>query len=227
MSHIYKRRIDIDSGDSLALIARKITRGSRVLELGAATGYFSRFLKEELGCTVDGVELDAAMAERASAYCEKLLVADLGKERLLDHFNAAAYDFIVCADVLEHLYSPAALLEQLPALLRPGGKVAVSIPNVGYAGLILDLIAGDFQYRDEGLLDRTHIRFFTRGSFTGILETLGYEVEAVEPVVRAFEDSEFFGRLDLYPVPLKNYLFTRPDADAYQFVFVARPAGTR
>ena len=105
--------------------------------------------------------------------------------------------------------------------------MAVSIPNVGYAGLILDLIAGDFQYRDEGLLDRTHIRFFTRGSFTGILETLGYEVEAVEPVVRAFEDSEFFGRLDLYPVPLKNYLFARPDADAYQFVFVACPAGTR
>ncbi|MBI5870205.1 MAG: class I SAM-dependent methyltransferase [Actinobacteria bacterium] len=232
MPHVYQRQIDIDSGDSLALIARKITRGSRVLELGAATGYFSRFLKEELGCTVDGIELDAVMAAEAAPFCGKLVVGDLGKERLLDHFKQGAYDFIICADVLEHLYSPEAVLEQLPALLASGGndgqhgKVIVSIPNIGYAGVILDLIEGGFQYRDEGILDRTHIRFFTRGSFEGILSTVGYEVESVEPVRRALEESEFFGRLDQMPVPLKNYLFARPDADAYQFVFVIRPVGT-
>jgi len=225
MPHVYQRQIDIDSGDSLALIARKLTRGSRVLELGAATGYFSRFLKEELDCLVDGVELDAAMAAEAAPYCGKLVVGDLGRERLLDHFEPAAYDFIICADVLEHLYSPETVLEQLPALLVPGGKVVISIPNVGYAGVILDLIEGGFQYRDEGILDRTHIRFFTRGSFEGFLSTAGYEVKSVEPVRRALEESEFFGRLDQMPVPLKNYLFARPDADAYQFVFVARPAG--
>lgn len=227
MPHVYQREIDIDSGDSLALIARKVTRGSRVLELGVATGYFSRFLKEKLGCTVDGVELDAAMAAEAKPHCGKLVVGDLGKERLLDHFAPAAYDFIICADVLEHLFSPEAVLEQLPALLVPGGKVIVSIPNVGYAGVILDLIEGGFQYREEGILDRTHIRFFTRGSFEGFLSTAGYEVESVEPVRRAFEESEFFGRLDMFPVPLKNYLFARPDADAYQFVFVVQPAGKR
>ncbi|MHB8793715.1 MAG: class I SAM-dependent methyltransferase [Thermoleophilia bacterium] len=225
MSHVYQRQIDIDGGDSLALIARKVSRGSRVLELGAATGYFSRFLKEELGCAVDGIELDAAMAADAAPYCGKLVVGDLGRERLLDHFEPAAYDFIICADVLEHLYSPEAVLEQLPALLASGGKVIVSIPNIGYAGVILDLIEGGFQYREEGILDRSHIRFFTRGSFEGVLSTVGYEVESVEPVRRALEESEFFGRLDQLPVPLKNYLFARPGADAYQFVFVIRPAG--
>ncbi|MHB1391307.1 MAG: class I SAM-dependent methyltransferase [Thermoleophilia bacterium] len=223
MSHVYQREIDINSGDSLALIAGKIARGSRVLELGTATGYFSRFLKEQLDCRVDGMELDAGMAESAAPYCEKLVVGDMQQEKLADHFDAAVYDFIVCADVLEHLFSPEAVLEQLPPLLKPGGRVLISIPNVGYAGLVLDLIEGGFQYRQEGILDRTHIRFFTRGSFEGFLFESGFRVESVEPVRRPFEESEFFGRLDPLPVPLKNYLFARPDADAYQFVFVASP----
>lgn len=224
MAHVYKRDVDSGSGDSLALVAGHVTGGSRVLELGVATGYFSRYLKEELGCSVDGVELEAAMAAEAAPHCGKMLVGDLAEERLVDHFEPGAYDFVICADVLEHLYSPEAVLGQLPELLTPDGRVIVSIPNVAYAGVILDLIAGGFQYRDEGILDRTHIRFFTRGSFEGLLSTQGFAVESVEAVHRPFEESEFFGRLDRMPVPLKNYLFSLPDADAYQFVFVIRPA---
>lgn len=227
MPHVYHREVDINDNDSLALIARKISRDSRVLELGTATGYFSRFLKEQLNCTIDGAELDADMAKTAREYCQTLFVGNLEQERLSDHFPPAAYDFVICADVLEHLYNPETLLKQLKALLKPAGRVVISIPNVGYAGLILDLIEGGFQYRDEGILDRTHIRFFTRGSFTGLLSTLGYEVDSVEPVRRALNETEFFGRLDQLPVPLKNYLFARPDADAYQFVFVARPMESR
>lgn len=223
MPHVYQREIDLNSGDSLALIAGKIVRGSRVLELGTATGYFSRFLKEELDCKVDGMELNAEMAESAAPYCGKLVVGDMQREHLADYFEAATYAFIICADVLMHLFSPEAVLEQLPLLLKPGGKVIISIPNVGYAGLVLDLIEGGFQYREEGILDRTHIRFFTRGSFEGFLSENGYQVETVEPVRRAFEESEFFGRLDPLPVPLKNYLFAKSDADAYQFVFVVSP----
>jgi SAM-dependent methyltransferase len=224
MSHVYERKIDPDSGDSLALIARRVTPGSKVLELGTATGYFSRYLKEELGCEVDGIERDAAMAEAARPWCARMVVGDLERERLAQHFPVAAYDAIICADVLEHLYDPAVVISQLGELLKPGGDVIISLPNIAYAGLILDLIEGGFQYRDEGLLDRSHIRFFTRGSFTGYLQTLGFEVEEVVPVRRPLEESEFYGRLDMFPVPLKNYLYAKPDGDAYQFVFVARPA---
>lgn len=223
-SHIYQREVNPDSGDSLALIARRIPAGSTVLELGVATGYFSRFLTEEMGCAVDGVERDPGMAEAARQWCRQLLVADLERERLADHFPGGAYDAIIAADVLEHLYDPAAVLAQAGGLLKPGGRVVISIPNVAYGGLILDLIAGNFEYRDEGLLDRTHIRFYTRATFLELLESLGFEIESVEPVQMAFEHSEFYGRLELLPVPLKNYIFSRPDAYAYQFIIEARPA---
>ena len=223
-AHIYEREVDPDSGDSLALIARRIPRGSTVLELGVATGYFSRFLTEELGCVVDGVERDQRMAETARQWCCKLLVGDLEQERLAEHFTSGGYDVAVIADVLEHLYDPGAVLKQTGPLLGPAGKLLISVPNVAYGGLILDLIHGDFEYRDEGLLDRTHIRFFTRSTILALLESLEMEVLSVEPVPMALENSEFYGRLNRLSVPLKNYVFSRPDAGAYQFIIEARPA---
>lgn len=222
-AHTYERTVDPESGDSLALIAARIAPGSTVLELGLATGYFSRYLTEQKQCQVDGVELDEAMAEKARPWCRTLLVADLEQVRLDEHFPQGAYDYIICADVLEHLYKPDALLAQLKGLLKGDGRVIISIPNIAYGGLILDLIAGNFRYRDEGLLDRTHIRFYTRSGFLALMESLGYGVDDVEPVNMAFEDSEFYTRLEGLSVPLKNYLFSRPDADAYQFIVVARP----
>jgi 2-polyprenyl-3-methyl-5-hydroxy-6-metoxy-1,4-benzoquinol methylase len=222
--HIYQRKVDPEGGDSLALIARRVTPGSQVLELGVATGYFSRFLTQELGCTVDGVEKDPVMAEQARPHCRRLLVGDLEKEQLTDHFRRGAYDHVICADVLEHLYRPETVLAGLGQLLKPTGNVIISIPNVAYGGLILDLIEGNFMYGDEGLLDRTHIRFYTRKTFLDLLASLNYQVDEVETVQMPLEHSEFFGRLNLLPVPLKNYIFSRPDADVYQFIVTARPA---
>ena len=221
-SHVYRNEVFIDSDDSLGIIARRVPHGSLVLELGPATGYLTRFLYEELGCTVDAVEWSPAMAEEARPWCRRLVVADLEDGVLAD--LEPGYDVVICADVLEHLYEPGAVLRQLPQLLGTGGKLIFSIPNMAYAGLILDLIAGSFQYREEGLLDKSHIRFFTRASFVALLESAGLEATAVEPVRVPFEHSEFYGHLELLTVPLKNYLFSLPDADAYQFIVEARPA---
>jgi GT2 family glycosyltransferase/2-polyprenyl-3-methyl-5-hydroxy-6-metoxy-1,4-benzoquinol methylase/glycosyltransferase involved in cell wall biosynthesis len=223
VGHTYRRLVDLDGQDSLAAIARRITPGSCVLELGVATGYFSRLLKERLGCLVDGVELDADMAEEARPWCRRLLVSDLEREALADHFPRHCYDFIVCADVLEHLRDAGAILTQLPELLAEGGKVLASVPNVAYAGLLAELAAGEFRYRDEGLLDRSHLRFFTRTSFERLLQDHGFSVEAVEPVRLPFERSEFRHLLREGGM-LPPEFVVGPDADAYQYVFSAVPA---
>ncbi len=224
VGHTYRRLVDLDGQDSLAAIARRITPGSCVLELGVATGYFSRLLKERLGCVVDGVDLAADMAEEARPWCRRLLVADLEREALADHFPRHCYDFIVCADVLEHLRDAGAILTQLPELLAEGGKVLASVPNVAYAGLLAELVAGEFRYRDEGLLDRSHLRFFTRASFERLLQDHGFSVEAVEPVRLPFERSEFRHLLREGGM-LPPEFVVGPDADAYQYVFSAVPAG--
>lgn len=226
VGHRYSRRIDPDSQDSLARIARKIKRSGCVLELGVATGYFSRFLRKELDCVVDGVEIDPAMAEEAKPWCRKLLVGDLEQVCLSEHFPKRSYDHVVCADVLEHLRDPAYVLKQLPDLLNRNGNVLVSIPNIAYAGLILELISGGFSYRDEGLLDRTHLRFFTKTSFLDLLQALSYTVVEVDTVHLPFDMSEFASIVEQADPVLREKLMTLPDSDVYQYIVTARAGDT-
>ena len=221
----YTRDVNLEVRDSLTLIVERVPRGSAVLELGTATGYLGRFLGEQWDCTVDGVELIEDMASVARPAYRRMVVADLEEKLLREHFPAGGYDVVICADVLEHLYNPAAIVAQIKGLLKPGGRLIVSVPNMAYAGLVLDLIAGNFEYTELGLLDRTHIRFFTRATVTRMIEEQGFRITDVETVPWPFESSEFYPRLKDRPLPLKNYLFARPDGDVYQFILVAEPAG--
>lgn len=224
--HIYRRTVDPSGHDSLALTMRRLRRGSEVLELGPATGYLTRALTEQLGCVVDAMEIHPAMAREAEPWCRKLVTGDIDGADLEAHFGPNRYDFVICADVLEHLRDPAAVLKRLPAVLKPHGRLIVSIPNTAYTGLILELMAGDFPYRSEGLLDRTHLRFYTRRSFVRLLTESGFRAISVEPVPLPYEHSEFAHRFAEAPGDIVDYLRGRDNADAYQFVIAAELADT-
>jgi len=99
----------------------------------------------------------------AAPYYRRIEVADLNVTALDALFAGRRYDAIICADVLEHLPRPTAVLDSCRTLLADDGRLLLSIPNVAYSGLIAELLAGEFRYRTEGLLDRTHVRFFTGG----------------------------------------------------------------
>ncbi len=223
-THVYRRRIDPLGQDSLAHIIRLIRPGSRVLELGAAVGYLSEYLSREAACNVDAVELDPDMAREARRYCNRFLVCDLQREILSRHFPGRYYDYVILADVLEHLTDPERVLRQLPGFLRPGGRLLVSVPNTAYAGLILELISGDLRYRPEGLLDRTHVRLFTRASILRLLKDCAFRIESIEPVQLPYEHSEFHDLMATTDPDWMDRLTALPDANAYQFVISAEAA---
>ena len=221
--HLYTRDLDSEGGRSLARLARWVPERATVLELGPASGYFTRHLNQTLGCVVDAVELDPEMAELARPWCRQLVVGDLDTLRLADHLPAgSSYQAIVAADVLEHLRDPAAMLQQLKALLAPDGQILISVPNVAYAGLIADLVSGEFAYRDEGLLDRTHLRFFTRGSLEELLRSAGLHPWAWDAVTRPLGESEFHARLNDLPRGFVDALTANPHALCYQWLVAAR-----
>src|SRR2546423_11176399 len=143
----YDRSAELEGEDSLSEIARLIAPGATVLDLGAATGKLGAYLRERKSCVCDGVEVDPKAAAVARPYYRTLLEIDLEHSELANHFPSGTYDAIVCADVLEHLREPGRILDQLSPLLAPGGRVLLSIPNVGYAGLIASLMHGEFEYR--------------------------------------------------------------------------------
>jgi hypothetical protein len=129
--------------------------------------------------------------------------------------------------VLEHLRNPLALLKQLGALLKADGQILISIPNISYAGLIAELLHGRFDYRPNGLLDDTHVRFFTRETLIELLNEAGLKISVLEGVTMNLEDSEFgIDRMHVFAPSLFNMLLQRPDALTYQFAVACAPGST-
>ena len=218
----YDRDVQVDSGNSLAKITAMTPPDSTVLELGPAKGYVIRHLKEKLNCVVDCVELSPEMAELARPAARTMVVGDLNTMDLTAHFTTESYDVVMAADVLEHLSYDNTVLEQAHTLLKDGGLLLVSVPNIAHASVIGALCQGDFPYAPDGLLDRSHIRFFTRRSICKALSQAGFTIEHIDPVFKLPHETELGDTPADLPLPLEEYLRQIPDAQAYQFVITAR-----
>ena len=221
--HLYERTITALAHDSLSVIAALIAPGQTLLDLGMGTGGLGRFLSERQPVVADGVSLNPAEAELARQWYRKALVADLDQVDLAALFGDQRYDCIVCADVLEHLKEPQRILAQARSLLAPGGRLITSIPNAGYCGLVAELMQGEFRYRPEGLLDATHLRFFTRSSLLRFFNENEWEVRSVAEVTRSLLQSEFKVAFDSLPPAVARYLLAAPDALTYQFISILQP----
>ena len=221
--HVYLRSIAQGERTSLSVLAGMVTPGSRVLDLGTGSGALGKHLRDHAGCSVDGVTINEQEAAIARPHYRRIEIADLEREDWSSAFSGEQYDFIVCADVLEHLRRPETTLKACRTLLAPAGQVLISVPNAAYSGLVAELLNGDFTYRDEGLLDRTHLRFFTRRSLLQFLQAEGWSVGTVEAVERPLTESEFKLAFDRLPPAVARYLLAVPDAGTYQLVVSARP----
>ncbi len=152
----------------------------KILEIGCGAGSTGKLLKEQnKGREVVGVEFNKEAAKSASGVLDKVFTGDI--EKLTLPYPKRYFDAIIYADVLEHLNNPEALLKKHKQLLKDDGLMVMSIPNVQHFTVINQLMAGRWTYTDEGLLDRTHLRFFTLYEIRQMLERLGlsnYEVHS-------------------------------------------------
>ncbi|HRK37042.1 MAG TPA: methyltransferase domain-containing protein [Burkholderiaceae bacterium] len=225
-THTYNRSLRTDNRSSLSVVASYVPAHSKVLDIGTGSGALGQHLCEHKSCTVDGITYNPQEAEIARAYYRKVEVLDIEGSNWPDYFSGNVYDCIVCADVLEHLKDPAAVIRRCADLLSDDGILIISIPNISYAYFIAELIKGEFEYGPEGLLDRSHLRFFTRRSFERLIASEQWFVSACEPIWQPWFETEFRLRFDDLPPNVGEYLLAQPDAGAYQWVFVARKAPT-
>ncbi len=222
--HVYWRRMIGDERSSLSVLCGFVPEGARVLDLGIGSGALGRELAQELRCELDGVTINPDEQAVAQPWYERIELLDLDQPGWDQVFHDQSYDVIVCADVLEHLKQPERVVAACRRLLRPDGALLVSIPNVAYAGLVAGLMHGNFEYGNEGLMDRTHLRFFTRSSFQRLITEQGWLVEWVEPIDQPLHETEFTRAFDALPPAVARYILAQPDAHAYQLVFVAKLA---
>lgn len=168
------------------------TDARRILELGCASGQLGRAVKERQQCYLVGVELDEDAARGAKQYFDEVHLGDV--EKMEFPYEPGFFDAVICADVLEHLVNPQLVVRKLFELVRPGGQIIVSIPNIRNMRIMSKLAGGRWEYEDEGILDRTHVRFFTRVEFERLLHTSGFRVDHVD----TNRDGTFHGQ-DLQP----------------------------
>jgi 2-polyprenyl-3-methyl-5-hydroxy-6-metoxy-1,4-benzoquinol methylase len=147
----------------------------RIADVGCGTGSFGAALKRRSGAEVWGIELSAAAGREAEARLDRVLIGDAST--CVASLPDAYFDCVVFNDVLEHLADPYQVLLRTQAKLAPEGTVVCSIPNVRYWRVLRGLLLRkDWRYEETGVLDRTHLRFFTERSIRSMFGELGYEI---------------------------------------------------
>lgn len=163
----------------LDIVARVRRPAGRVLDLGCGGGATGAALKERaLATAVVGVELFEPAAAIARERLDVVLAADV--ETLTAESFDEQFDHVLCADILEHLRSPHRLLVMAAAWLAEEGRVVAHVPNVAHHSVIRQLLAGHWRYAESGILDRGHLRFFTRPEIVELFTGAGFVVESVE-----------------------------------------------
>ncbi len=166
---------------------RYVPAGARaLLDVGCGDGAFAAGLRADREGPGDpleiwGLELDPDAAQRARQHLQRVLVGPA--QTTVTALPAAHFDCVVLNDVLEHMAWPEEFLRSLHRVLRPGACLVASIPNVRYFPNLWGLLVrSDWEYRDEGILDRTHLRFFTRDSMRGLFVRSGFRLQRQEGI---------------------------------------------
>jgi O-antigen biosynthesis protein len=222
MDSVYQTNVDpLRANNSHSIALQLIGRNKRVLEVGAAGGHVTKAIKDQDNYVV-AVERDGRLAEGLHKVADQVIITDLDWIDLREKCGEKQYDVILAGDVLEHCVHPDLVLLQFHHLLSDEGYIVLSIPNIAHGDVRLSLLQGHFQYRETGLLDQTHIRFFTRDTLNAFLQKNGFEI------VEIFGTTAELGTTEFGPVPIEvpgaAVDFVRQDRDSniYQFVLKAQ-----
>lgn len=198
------------------LLARLVPPESRVLDIGCSGGVLGAELVRRKQCVVLGIDSDDTSTRAAAAHYERVFVGDIQSPFELPDEYLGGFDVLIFGDVLEHLLTPQTALRQFQRYLKPGGIVLISIPNVANWMNRLLLLMGRWEYEDCGILDRTHLRFYTYPTAQRLVEDAGLHVDRVVCTsgLHALDLAAGFRN----PANLWKGLL------AFQFVFVARRA---
>lgn len=204
-----------------------VPRSARcVLDIGCGAGRLGATLRERQSASVTGVEFDEQAAKIARSRLDKVVCGDIETTDI--DFKSQSFDAVVCADILEHLRDPAGLLRRIREWLSPDGVLVTSLPNVRHHSVVRSLLEGNFTYESAGLLDKTHLRFFTRREMEKLLFRAGFEI-VTQQIVPGAGHAEWVAEGRRPEISVSGFSYRGRDAVdaeeflAYQFLTVAQP----
>ena len=192
-----------------------------MVEFGCSSGFMSEILKNEFGCEVVGIELDPEDAKEAKAFCKEVIVGDIEKFEWCDRLPAGFFDVAIFADILEHLKDPVTVLQRVKPFLKEEGYILVSVPNIANIAIRLELLLGSLEPEELGILDRTHLRHFTRKSLIQMIEGAGFSIHSVDYTEKGLPAAVIQEKLEIVGLRAtenSSQAFNSIDAVAFQFI---------
>lgn len=227
--HKYDFGYELEENSSNKWAYDKIKKESKILEIGASNGRLTKHLKEELNCSIDIIEINAEAGAIAEKFARKAYLGleegNIESPECIQSLGEETYDYIVLLDVLEHLLKPEIVLQKLKSHLNNDGSILISIPNIAHNSIIINLMKNKFEYTELGILDNTHLHFYTNSSFEELVENLGFYIVDNAAVQKLVGDTEIKNSYTEIPREVAAYLRTREQADVYQTLFELKTKG--
>ena len=219
----YDYEFDLAGDSAAANVIRMVRDGCRVLDIGAGPGSITRELKRRKNCRITALDIDHQNVELLSEFCDAAYQVDLNDSGWPKVFESEdKFDAVIATDVLEHLWDPWETLSLMCGLVNDDGEIIISLPHVGHCVIAACLINEDFDYRDDGLLDRTHIRFFGLKNIQSLVNDAGLNIVEAQFVVRAPESTELVDQWSRLSSEARQFLSSHKHANVYQVVLRAK-----
>jgi len=202
-----------------------VPSNSKVLDIGCSSGNFGYELVKRLGCIVDGVELDEKDSDKARKKLHRVFNINIETDNI--SVIKDTYDIIYFGDVIEHLVDPVSALKRIKSLLNKNGKVVFSIPNMAFIGIRLDLLDGNFNYTETGILDKTHLHFYTKKEIEYVFNEAGFFIDTFDYVQKDYPKKVIKKELaKVGLIPNKTFYKNAAKIEASSFQFVGSAVST-
>lgn len=216
----YATEIKFDFNNTMTIFIDNIEANSTILEFGPASGRLTRYLKEEKKCDMYIVELDEEAGKIAAQSAKDYVIGDIQDYVWVEKFANIQFDYILFADVLEHLTEAANVVRKAAKLLKSTGKICLSVPNIAHNSVIIDMINNKFEYKATGIMDNTHVHFYTKDSLDLFVKECGLYIEKRFGTYTQVGLNEFDNSYENMPELFKEYLKSRKYGELYQLVYV-------
>ncbi len=222
----YSENIPPDILGAIGWFYDDIPEGSTVLDVGCSTGYYGAYIRKHKQCLVYGIEISNDRKE-AGKVLDGVYSFDLDAE-WPEEIYERKYDVVFLGDVIEHLKNPDASFRNILKLLSKNGRVFVSTPNVAHISVRLELLGGNFEYEKMGILDSTHLKYFTLNSLSDLVTGAGYNIVRIDSSESDYPKEVVESLLEQYGLSANKKFWNMvasPAARTFQYKLVLEPVG--
>ncbi|UQF11552.1 glycosyltransferase [Vagococcus lutrae] len=215
----YDFELSLEESSSVGKIIARIQDQTSVLEFGPGNGRMTKYLIEQKKCEVSIVEFDEILFDHVMKIAQDGYKGDIESFEWCETFKGRQFDYIVFADVLEHLANPEEVLRRVKDFLKPDGEILITFPNIAHNSVLIKLLNNELPWAEFGLLDKTHKHFYTESGFHEAFKNAGLYIHEQDYTYAQVGQNEINASYDELPLEMQYEMKVRPFGEVYQYFF--------